>query len=106
MKPQADSFDSTTDDIPLRVIYDLHSHTSASDGLLTPRELVVRAQAMDVTVLAITDHDTVDGLAPAREAIAALRLPLNLVAGWRFPPSGNTTKSILSDWAWRLLTRR
>lgn len=82
MKPQADSLDSTTDDItPLRVIYDLHSHTTASDGLLTPRELVVRAQAMGVTVLAITDHDTVAGFAPAREAIAALRLSLNVVAG-------------------------
>ncbi len=65
----------------LRVVYDLHSHTTASDGLLTPRELVVRAQAMGVDVLAITDHDTVDGIAPAAEAIAALNLPLKLVAG-------------------------
>ncbi|MGP4122975.1 MAG: RNase RNM [Sodalis sp. (in: enterobacteria)] len=63
------------------VIYDLHSHTTASDGLLTPRELVVRAQAMGVTMLAITDHDTVDGLMPAQKEIVALRLPLNLVAG-------------------------
>ncbi|BAE74678.1 Error-prone DNA polymerase [Sodalis glossinidius str. 'morsitans'] len=65
----------------LRVIYDLHSHTTSSDGLLKPRELVVRAHGMGVDVLAITDHDTVEGIAPAEEAIAALNLQLNLVAG-------------------------
>jgi predicted metal-dependent phosphoesterase TrpH len=41
------------------VIYDLHSHTTASDGRLTPQELVHRAHEMRVGTLAITDHDTV-----------------------------------------------
>ncbi len=39
-------------------LYDLHSHTRASDGLLTPEALVERAVAMRVGVLAITDHDS------------------------------------------------
>ena len=44
---------------------DLHSHTTASDGTLTPRELVLAAARHGVTVLAITDHDSTDGLADA-----------------------------------------
>ncbi|WP_034915121.1 PHP domain-containing protein [Erwinia sp. 9145] len=62
-------------------IYDLHSHTRASDGMLTPDELVNRAVARRVGVLAITDHDTVAGIAPARQAIEKDGLPLQLVAG-------------------------
>ncbi|PWC20890.1 phosphatase [Brenneria roseae subsp. roseae] len=62
-------------------LYDLHSHTTASDGLLTPSELVARAVAMRVNVLAITDHDTTTGLAEARRSIDNHRLPLRLVAG-------------------------
>lgn len=65
----------------LLVIHDLHSHTTASDGMLTPEELVRRAIEMRVNVLAITDHDTVSGLAPARQAIAEFNLPLQLIAG-------------------------
>ncbi|MBI2389668.1 MAG: PHP domain-containing protein [Deltaproteobacteria bacterium] len=49
---------------------DLHAHTTASDGRLTPTQLVSRARGVGVTVLAITDHDTVAGVA---EAIAAAR---------------------------------
>src|SRR5690554_405301 len=45
------------------LIYDLHSHSSFSDGTLSPSELIARALAMGVNTLAITDHDTVDGLA-------------------------------------------
>ncbi|UQY46146.1 PHP domain-containing protein [Mixta hanseatica] len=62
-------------------IYDLHSHTRASDGLLTPKELVLRAVEMRVGVLAITDHDSVAGLAAAREAINQHALPLHLIDG-------------------------
>ena len=39
---------------------DLHTHTTASDGRCTPSELVTRAKAAGVTVLSVTDHDTVD----------------------------------------------
>jgi len=62
-------------------IYDLHSHTRASDGLLTPEQLVLRAVEQRVGVLAITDHDTTDGIKPAREAIARHALPLQLING-------------------------
>lgn len=49
---------------------DLHCHTSASDGALTPQALCERAVGRDIGLLAITDHDTVDGY---REASAWLR---------------------------------
>jgi predicted metal-dependent phosphoesterase TrpH len=56
--------------------HDLHSHSLASDGTLTPASLVQAARAAGVTVLALTDHDTTDGLEEAgRQAVAAgLRL--------------------------------
>ena len=62
-------------------LYDLHSHTTASDGYLTPAQLVQRAVEMRVGVLAITDHDTTEGLAAAAATIAELSLPLQLVNG-------------------------
>jgi len=49
---------------------DLHTHTTASDGRSTPAELVARAAAAGVTVLSVTDHDTVAGCELAREACA------------------------------------
>ncbi len=50
---------------------DLHTHTTASDGRCTPEELVARAAAAGVTVLGVTDHDTVAGCAAAAAACAA-----------------------------------
>ena len=63
------------------VIYDLHSHTTASDGCLTPEALVHRAVEMRVGTLAITDHDTTAAIAPAREEISRSGLALNLIPG-------------------------
>jgi 3',5'-nucleoside bisphosphate phosphatase len=51
--------------------YDLHSHSTASDGTLTPTELLARAAAQGVGALALTDHDTTAGLAEGAEAAAA-----------------------------------
>lgn len=62
-------------------LYDLHSHTRASDGLLTPEQLVLRAHEMRVGVLAITDHDTLAGIAAAEAAIIRHQLPLQLIHG-------------------------
>ena len=45
---------------------DLHTHTTASDGTLSPAELVECALQRGISVLAITDHDTLDGVAEAR----------------------------------------
>lgn len=50
---------------------DLHLHTTASDGRFTPAEVVRQAAAMGMDVIAITDHDTVAGVAPALEAAKA-----------------------------------
>jgi 3',5'-nucleoside bisphosphate phosphatase len=59
---------------------DLHSHTTASDGTLSPRELVRAAVRRGVRVLAITDHDSTDGLAEALDE-AAKHPPLTIVPG-------------------------
>ena len=49
---------------------ELHAHTHFSDGLLSPADLVERALEAGITALAITDHDSVEGIAPAIEAAA------------------------------------
>ena len=59
--------------------YDLHSHSLASDGSLSPAELVAAAHAGGVDVLALTDHDTTDGLVEAGQC--ADQLGLQLVPG-------------------------
>jgi len=48
--------------------YDLHCHSTRSDGLLSPTDVVRRAAARGVDVLALTDHDELAGLAEARDA--------------------------------------
>jgi len=50
--------------------YDLHCHSNVSDGTLTPVELVNRAAGRGVKMMALTDHDDVDGLDEARAAAA------------------------------------
>lgn len=60
---------------------DLHLHTTASDGTLTPREVVELACGSGLSVIAITDHDTVSGIDEAREV---LPLGLTLVPGVEF----------------------
>ena len=49
----------------MSTLYDLHSHSTASDGTLTPTELVEHAVHAGVGSLALTDHDTLDGLEEA-----------------------------------------
>lgn len=56
--------------------YDLHCHSTASDGALSPTELVQRAHQCGVTSLALTDHDTVSGLNEARTAASAAGIKL------------------------------
>ncbi len=65
----------------LAEIYDLHSHTTASDGRLTPEQLVHRAVEMRIHTLAITDHDTTAGIGAAQTEIDRAGLPLRLIAG-------------------------
>jgi hypothetical protein len=60
-------------------VIDLHTHTTASDGRCTPAELVARASAAGVTVLSVTDHDTVAGCQAVAAACAGARI--EFVAG-------------------------
>jgi predicted metal-dependent phosphoesterase TrpH len=46
---------------------DLHIHTTASDGKFSPAEIVLKAQNSGLEYIAITDHDSIDGVVPARE---------------------------------------
>jgi len=68
---------------------DLHTHTSASDGRLTPRALVQLAHDCGITTLAITDHDTTAGLLEARHQ--AQQLDLRLIAGIELSVSWSQT---------------
>src|SRR4051794_2278767 len=54
--------------VRLRLVIELHAHSTASDGVLDPAQLVARAVAVGVTTLALTDHDTLDGCPAAIEA--------------------------------------
>ncbi len=60
-------------------IYDLHCHSTASDGALSPTELLNRAAENAVTTFALTDHDTTAGLAEAKNR--ADELNINFING-------------------------
>jgi 3',5'-nucleoside bisphosphate phosphatase len=62
----------------MRIMVDLHTHSNISDGDYSPAELVLEAQKKGINALALTDHDTLDGLEAARNAAKA--------AGIRFIP--------------------
>ena len=47
---------------------DLHLHTTASDGRCSPHEVVDRAAAAGVTIMAVTDHDTTAAVGEVQEA--------------------------------------
>ncbi len=68
-------------------VIDLHTHSSCSDGSLTPDELVARAASAGVEVLALTDHDTIAGVEAAHGAALAAGLKLvpgvEISASWR-----------------------
>ena len=55
-----------------RRFVDLHAHSTASDGSLSPADLIQLAEKTSLAAVALTDHDTVDGIAEAREAAAAI----------------------------------
>ncbi len=58
---------------------DLHAHSTHSDGVLTPQQLVARAREQGVEALALTDHDIISGLAEA--AAAALQHGIHFISG-------------------------
>ncbi|MFW1677517.1 PHP domain-containing protein [Pontibacter sp. JAM-7] len=59
--------------------YDLHCHSSASDGTLLPEELLERAVEKEIDVLALTDHDTVAGVLSLQRS--GLSKQLKLISG-------------------------
>jgi predicted metal-dependent phosphoesterase TrpH len=63
----------------MSIIYDLHAHSTASDGTLSPAELMQHAHAAGVNVMALTDHDTTAGIAEARDA--ATQLDMEFIPG-------------------------
>jgi len=67
---------------------DLHVHSNYSDGTYTPEELVRRAQRAGLGVIALTDHDSVGGVARAR--VAGEEIGVEVVAGVEFgTPAGD-----------------
>lgn len=88
---------------------DLHTHTTASDGTLTPRELVALAKKTKLTAVAVTDHDTLDGLQEALDAGKELdqqvipgcelsvgegKQSMHIVGLWLKPESPNLRESL------------
>ncbi len=87
----------------MSIFSDLHVHSTASDGQYTPREVVEKAKAKGLEAIALTDHDTLDGLEEAVDAgeIQGLRVIrgvelsaddyLNLhILGYAFPPNASS----------------
>lgn len=79
---------------------DLHTHTNASDGVLTPTELVEAAAKSDILALGITDHDTMQGIEEALEV--AERIGFAVIPGvelstyWESPVLGPQTVHLLA----------
>lgn len=61
---------------------DLHSHSTASDGTYSPSELIIEAKNRGVEVIALTDHDNIDGIEEARKK--SLELGIEFVNGIEF----------------------
>ena len=78
------------------MLIDLHTHSTASDGTDTPAELVVAAGAAGLDVVALTDHDTTVGWAPAAAALPdglTLVRGLELSCRWN-PPDGSRSTEL------------
>lgn len=61
--------------------YDLHVHTTASDGVETPEAVIMQAVEAGLAGIAITDHDTLDGLEAAWDFIQTHNIPIELIPG-------------------------
>jgi predicted metal-dependent phosphoesterase TrpH len=66
---------------------DLHTHSTASDGMLSPAELMRHAKAVGVEVIALTDHDTLSGLEEASEEAA--RIGVEFIPGIEISAENN-----------------
>ena len=74
----------------MEVIFDLHCHSTHSDGTLTPAELVARAAANGVGALSITDHDTLGAWPETQRKSPPLEGAIRLVPGIEFSTQWET----------------
>ena len=72
---------------------DLHTHSTCSDGTLTPEEVVNEAKNAGLTAIALTDHDTIDGLSEAIEA--GKKYGIEVITGIEFSVSADTEMHLL-----------
>ena len=63
------------------MLADLHIHTTFSDGLYTPEQIIAQARASGITALAITDHDNIQAYDRASRTIHSRHLDLQLIRG-------------------------
>lgn len=75
---------------------DLHTHSTASDGTMSPSALVEYAKTKNITTLALTDHDCIDGIMEAQEK--AREIGITLVPELKFQFSGQRENSTCWDW--------
>lgn len=81
-----------------RILYDeryvdFHTHSTCSDGTLTPRELIRYAEKKELSVIALTDHDSVDGIKEAMDE--AENRNIELVPGIEFSAADDTETHII-----------
>lgn len=90
---------------------DLHTHSNASDGSLPPAALVAAAREAGLAAIALTDHDTVDGLEEAQEAgaadgvevVAGVELSVGIrgadvhLLGYLFDPASPSLRRLLEE---------
>jgi predicted metal-dependent phosphoesterase TrpH len=82
---------------------DLHIHTTASDGKFTPAEIVRKSRQNGLEYIAITDHDSIEGVIPAQEeaektpgimVIGGVEINTDIrqrsILGWRGDPNNQT----------------
>lgn len=65
--------------VKMKIVADLHCHTNASDGLLSPVEVIYIAAQKGLSAIAITDHDTISGYSEGKRA--ALDCGIDLITG-------------------------
>lgn len=63
------------------MLYDLHVHSTVSDGLMSPAEIMEAAAQIKLKGLSLTDHDTLGGIKTAQDYLAERELPLVFVPG-------------------------